>query len=119
MAEPSYILFHKSLLQCRNLGARGGRAFGRNQRARRALIARLPTPPQAVPLCAKPRETTAEAIALLDARLPWLRWAEKRLAGNQTRASTAPRTATPGNWRQDADGTENALRRGSWIPAKR
>jgi hypothetical protein len=38
MAEPSYILFHKSLLQCRSLGARGGRAYGRNLRARRALL---------------------------------------------------------------------------------
>jgi hypothetical protein len=80
MAEPSYILFHKSLLQCRSLGARGGRAFGRNQLARRALV---PTPPQAVPLRAPPAETTATAIALLDARFPWLRCAERRLNRNQ------------------------------------
>src|ERR1035441_10027273 len=76
MAEPSYILFHKSLLQCRSIGARGGRAFGRNQLARRALV---PTPPAALPLRAPPAETTATAIALLDARFPWLRCAERRL----------------------------------------
>jgi len=75
MADPSYIYFNKSLPQCRSIGARGGRAFGRNQRARRAL---LPTPPQAVPLRAPPAETTATAIALLDARFPWLRCVETR-----------------------------------------
>jgi hypothetical protein len=41
-----YILFNKSPEQMRQLGACGGRAYGRNQRARRALVA---TPPQAVP----------------------------------------------------------------------
>ena len=46
MADPSYIYFNKSVLQCRSLGARGGRAFGRNQRARRAL---LPTPSRSAP----------------------------------------------------------------------
>ena len=75
MADPSYILFHKSLLQCRSLGARGGRAFGRNQRARRAV---LPTPPAAVAPNAALPESTAEAVAVLDARFPWLRCAEKR-----------------------------------------
>jgi hypothetical protein len=75
MAEPSYILFHKSLLQCRSLGARGGRAFGRNQRARRA---RLTPPPEAVPVPAALSETTAKAIAVLDAQFPWLHCAEKR-----------------------------------------
>src|SRR5450631_2466891 len=93
MADPSYILFHKSLLQCRSLGARGGRAFGRNLRARRAL---LPTPPQAVPLRAPPAETTATVIALLDAQFPWLCCAERRL--NQAPASLqAP-------WRFEAPG---------------
>jgi len=75
MAEPSYIYFNKSLLQCRSLGARGGRAYGRNQRARRAL---LPTPPAAIPLRAALQETTATAIALLDTRFPWLCGAERR-----------------------------------------
>src|ERR1700688_2336795 len=44
---PRRRLFNKSPLQLRLIGARGGRAFGRNQRLRRAL---LPTaPPDAVP----------------------------------------------------------------------
>ena len=32
MADSSYILFNKSPLQLRNLGARGNRAYGRNLR---------------------------------------------------------------------------------------
>jgi len=71
-----YILFNKSPLQVRDLGARGGRAYGRNQRARRALLARTPVPPPAAPVFAGPG--TADAIALLDSRFPWLRAAEKR-----------------------------------------
>ena len=78
MTNYPYILFNKSPLQLRSLGARGGRAYGRNQRARRALIALMPTPPEAAPLCAAIRQTTAEAVALLDAQFPWLRCAEKR-----------------------------------------
>jgi hypothetical protein len=74
MAEPSCILFNKSLSQCRSLGARGGRAYGRNLRARRAL---LPTPRAAISPCVAPRETTAQAIAVLDAQFPWLRCAER------------------------------------------
>ena len=70
-----YVLFNKSPLQLRRIGARGGRAHGRNQRARRALMA---TQPKATP---QPRaalvQTTAEAIAVLDAQFPWLRRAEQ------------------------------------------
>jgi hypothetical protein len=69
MADNSHFLFHKSLEQLRRLGARGGKAYGRNQRARRAL---LPTPPPAIPVRRVPGQTTAEAIALLDAQFPWL-----------------------------------------------
>jgi hypothetical protein len=78
MADYSHIFFNKSPLQLRLVGARGGKAHGRNQRARRALIALMPTPPQAAPLCAAIRQTTAEAVALLEAQFPWLRCAEKR-----------------------------------------
>jgi hypothetical protein len=61
----------------------------RPQRARRALV---PTPPEAVPPRAVPRETAAKAIHLLDARFPWLRGAEKKLYPNQAwRAPVAPR----------------------------
>jgi hypothetical protein len=83
MADPSYIYFNKSLQQCRSIGARGGRAFGRNQRARRARAALMPTLPQTAPLCATRAQTTAAAIALLDAQFPWLRCAEKRLSSKR------------------------------------
>jgi hypothetical protein len=43
-----YTLFNKSPLQLRRIGALGGKAHGRNQRARRAL---MPAPPASVPLC--------------------------------------------------------------------
>ena len=130
MADPSYIFFNKSLLQCRSLGARGGRAYGRNQRARRARIALLPTPPAAVPFPAPPQETTATAIALLDARFPWLRCAERRHSGGTSLHVGACRAPVPGEHpepcdptagsrRQDADGTENTLRRGLWTLTKR
>ena len=75
MADYSHILFNKSPMQLRLLGARGGRAFGRNQRARRALS---PPPPEVLPLAPVVRETTPEAIAVLDSQFPWLRRAEKR-----------------------------------------
>ena len=42
MTNYPYILFNKSPEQLRLLGARGGRAYGRNQRDRRA---QMPTPP--------------------------------------------------------------------------
>ena len=71
-----FYTFITSPEQLRRLGARGGRAYGRNRRARRALLA---APPEAVPPCAAPRATAAESIAALDARFPWLRGAEKRL----------------------------------------
>ena len=63
MTEYPYILFNKSPEQLRHLGACGGRAYGRNQRARRALVA---APPEAVPPLAVSWQTAAEAIHLLD-----------------------------------------------------
>ena len=75
MDDYSYILFHKSPQQLRLIGARGGKAFGRNERARRAL---LPAPAPTVPPPAPPCQTTTADIAVLDARFPWLRGAEKR-----------------------------------------
>jgi len=68
-------LFNKSPLQLRRIGALGGKAYARNQRARRAL---MPTPPPAIPLGSTPRQSTADAVAALDARFPWLRCAEKQ-----------------------------------------
>jgi hypothetical protein len=74
MTAYSYILFSKSLEQARHLGARGGRTYARNQRARRA---RRPIPPPVEPPRRVPRETAAEAIFALDAQFPWLQAAEK------------------------------------------
>jgi hypothetical protein len=74
MTSYPYILFGKTPEQVRLLGARGGKAFGRNNRARRASMATLPQP---VPPRVVPRQTAAEAIAVLDAQFPWLRGAEK------------------------------------------
>jgi hypothetical protein len=74
-----YILFNKSPLQLRRIGALGGKAHGRNQRARRAL---MPTPPASVPLRTVLGQSTAEAVAALDTQFPWLRAAEKRRSPN-------------------------------------
>ena len=71
-----YILFSKSMQQCRQLGARGGRAFARNQRLRRLACLRS-VPDSAMRQDDATRETAAEAIAMLDAQFPWLRGAEK------------------------------------------
>jgi hypothetical protein len=72
-----FYTFDASPERRRLLGARGGRAFGRNQRARRTLLA---TQREVVPLRAVLQPTVAENIAILDARFPWLRGAEKRLS---------------------------------------
>jgi hypothetical protein len=69
--------FTKSPEQLRLFGARGGKAYGRSQRARRALSA---PPPEAIVPHTRYPASTAESIAVLDARFPWLRGAEKRLA---------------------------------------
>ena len=74
-----YVFFSKTPEQLRRIGARGGKAFGRNHRARRS---RMPTPPPPAPPLAAPRETTAQAIALLDAQFLWLRGAEIRISRN-------------------------------------
>jgi hypothetical protein len=76
-----YILFNKSPEQLRRLGARGGRTYGCNQRARRA---QMPAPVPAAPVRLAAQETTAEAIATLNAQFPWLRGAEKRGSWRQS-----------------------------------
>ena len=77
MADYSHILFNKTPDQLRLLGARGGKAYGRNQRARRALA---PLQPELIARPAVPQETTPAAIAILDAQFPWLRGVENRVA---------------------------------------
>ena len=76
MADYSHILFNKTPDQLRRLGARGGKAYGRNQRARRALA---PLQPKSIARRAAPRETTTAAMAILDAQFPWLRGVENRV----------------------------------------
>jgi hypothetical protein len=58
----------------RQLGACGGRAYGRNQRARLAQVVPLP---EAAPPPAVPQKTAAEAFHSLDIQFPWLRGAER------------------------------------------
>ena len=105
MTNYPYILFNKSPLELRLIGARGGKTFGRNQRIRRARIALMPAPTEAVPLNDARTRSTAEAIALLDAQFPWLQCAEKRTSWKRekSRASTrrtvadlAPPSPVPG-----------------------
>ena len=52
MTNYSHILFNKSPEQLRRMGARGGKAYGRNKRARRIL---MPTPAQPTVPRAAPR----------------------------------------------------------------
>jgi hypothetical protein len=89
MTSHPHILFNKTPEQLRLLGARGGKNYGRNLRARRALLPKSASPS---PPLAAPRETTAAAITLLDAQFQWLRGAEKRAAG---RAVSLVKVSTP------------------------
>ena len=68
------ILFNKTLEQCRQLGARGGRAFARNQRLRKSQTPVPPVPSLPTP----PLETVHQASLLLDAQFPWLAGASPR-----------------------------------------
>ena len=68
------ILFTKTIEQCRQLGARGGRAYARNLRLRRSQAS---LPPVA-PLPAPPAETVHQASLRLDAQFPWLAGAYAR-----------------------------------------
>src|SRR5580658_3396531 len=69
MTEFPYILFNKSPEQLRQLGARGGKAYGRNQRARRALAA---TPPETVPPTAVPGKRWKPNICTCDSPCRWV-----------------------------------------------
>jgi len=69
-------LFNKSIDELRRIGAQGGRAYARNCRARR-LAAQQAEPVVVMSPVIAPEETTAEAIAKLDGRFPWLRSAER------------------------------------------
>ena len=83
MSHYPYILFNQSLEDLRRIGARGGRAYGRN---RRDLRAQGPKPPEAVERPFLQLETTAEAIAALDAQFSWLRGAGNRTSRRRGRS---------------------------------
>ena len=61
------LVFHQSAEQLRRVSARGGRASARNRRAR---LRAAPPPPPAVPPPQLQAETTAAAIAALEAQFP-------------------------------------------------
>jgi hypothetical protein len=72
MTKYPYILFNQSPEDLRRIGARGGRAYGRNRRGLRAQLHRsLDAVERPVPHL----ETAEEAIATLDAQFSWLRGA--------------------------------------------
>jgi len=83
MTNYPYILFNQSPEDLRRIGARGGRAYGRN---RRALRAQGPKPLEAVVRPVLQLETTAEAIAALDAQFAWLRGVADRTSRRQWRS---------------------------------
>jgi hypothetical protein len=82
MTHHPYLLFNQSPEELRRIGARGGRAYGRNQRARRQAQLHRP-----LELIQRPVETTAEAIAALDAQFAWLRGADKPISTPRRRPS--------------------------------
>ncbi len=64
-----HILFNKTLQQCRLLGARGGRAYGRNLRLRKLQALATRTQP---PLPPRVPQSVHAASVLLDRQFPWL-----------------------------------------------
>jgi hypothetical protein len=68
-------LFNQTIEQMRRIGARGGRTHARNWQARQRA-AGAGQRETGVPV-APPRETTTQAVAVLDAQFAWLRGAEK------------------------------------------
>jgi hypothetical protein len=85
MTHHPYILFNQSPEELRRIGARGGRAYGRNERARRR--AQLHRPLEVIQCLVPHVETAAEAIAALDAQFAWLRGADKPISKPRRRPS--------------------------------
>jgi hypothetical protein len=83
MNHSSYLLFHQSPEQLRRIGARGGKAQARNRRE--GLRAQPLIRPHIAAPFTPPQQTTAAAIAVLDAQFPWLRGAERRVADRAVR----------------------------------
>ena len=80
MAHEVYYQFRPTPGQARRAGSRGGRAAAVNRRQRQDGAAAPLPQPQAEAAAQFLRETTAAAIALLDAQCPWLRGAEQRFS---------------------------------------
>ena len=78
MPQILYLRLSQTPEQRRRVGARGGRAAARSRRAR--LIAAAALAPAGVSRRDHPVESTAAAIAALDAQFPWLLGAQKRLS---------------------------------------
>jgi hypothetical protein len=74
------ILFNQRIEDLRRIGAKGGRAYARNCRARRQA---QPVAPGPLPTIPPAVETTAQAIVTLDCRFPWLKGAERRGGSRQ------------------------------------
>ena len=77
MAHEVYYQFPQELAQSRRAGARGGKATARNRRQRREGSAAEIAEAEVRMTRQHEVETTAAAIALLEANYPWLRGAEK------------------------------------------
>jgi hypothetical protein len=81
-------LFNQTIEQMRRIGARGGKTHARNWRARQRAAG---AGPRATPMPAAPRETTTQAMAVLDAQFAWLRGAEKPGSQRRTRLTNSAR----------------------------
>ena len=79
MTHDPYFVFHQTTAQLRRVSARGGRSSARNRRFRLRTTAAAR---QMLPLSQPHVETTAAAIAALDAQFPWLRGVERRRASS-------------------------------------
>ena len=93
MTHGVFYQFPQTPGQARRTGARGGKATARNRRQRLDVAAAAVPQPQAGATPRVALETTAAAIALLDAHYPWLCGAERRAAGTvrRTRSLTTAR----------------------------
>ena len=78
MTNHPYLLFNQSPEQLRRIGARGGKAQGRNRRMRLQL--QVQAQPHTLAAIDSLAATAAHAITMLDAQFPWLSGAEKRRA---------------------------------------
>ncbi len=94
-----YLLFNQTIQSLRRVGRRGGKATARNRRARQQAMM-TPAASLGNPLSA-PVESTAEAIARLDAQFPWLRNAERRCD---------PRNAEMISWSRTSAGASSEVR---------